>query len=93
MEMIMSEQRRFGPQTFFTHFENMLQQEIDRVDLSELRRPGVLLARSFAGPVIVAFCKAVRLAFRPDGSAAQAASTGNEAPSPVELRTAPPADA
>ncbi len=49
---------------FSGYFEKLIRQEIAKRDLAaEIRRPGVLVARSLIGPVMLAACRAARLAW------------------------------
>ena len=49
--------------TFANYFENLLQQEIAKIDLNKhIRRPGVLVARGLVAPTIIAVYKSTCLA-------------------------------
>jgi hypothetical protein len=65
VEKIMSRRTRAFLRALSEHFEEALQKEVARVDLSaSLRRSGVLVTRALVGPALIAFCKAVRHAWR-----------------------------
>jgi hypothetical protein len=48
---------------FLVKFEELLREEVARSNVTAMCRvPGVLVARGLVGPVLVAFCKALRSA-------------------------------
>jgi hypothetical protein len=63
MEVTMFYPFRIFAFTFANYFENLLQQEIAKIDLNKhIRRPGVLVARGLVAPTIIAVYKSARLA-------------------------------
>jgi hypothetical protein len=63
MEVTMLYRLRIFTFTFANYFENLLQQEIAKIDLNKhIRRPGVLVAHGLVAPTIIAVYKSARLA-------------------------------
>jgi hypothetical protein len=87
--MAMSSRFRLFTFAFAGYFENLIEQEIAKVDFNKhIHRLGVLVARGLVGPTTIAVYKAARLALHADPVSSRDCFAVSLWPSPTTGREA-----